>query len=94
LLGKTEDAAATATAERIRASYNRKYFDTTTGSYATDSQCSNALALVLGIAEPADRERVFAALVHDVESRDYAVTAGDVGFRYLLLALAQGGRST
>jgi alpha-L-rhamnosidase len=31
--------------------------------------------------------------VRDVEGRDYGITAGDVGFRFLLQALAQGGRS-
>ena len=40
-----------------------------------------------------DRDAVLASLVRDVESRGWAMTAGDVGFRFLLQALAQGGRS-
>jgi alpha-L-rhamnosidase len=47
----------------------------------------------MNIVEPENRIRVLAALVKDVEEHDYAVTAGDIGFRYLLQALAQGGRS-
>ncbi len=47
----------------------------------------------MNLAEPQDRDRVLAALVQDVRNRGNAMTAGDVGFRYLLLALAQGGRS-
>ncbi len=82
-----------ARAEQIRASYNRHFFDAEKGSYATGSQCANALPLVMGMVDPAERERVFAALVRDVESRGGAMTAGDVGFRYLLQALAQGNRS-
>jgi hypothetical protein len=82
-----------ARAERIRTTYNRKFFNTNKGTYATDSQCANALPLVMEIAEPRNRASVFASLMRDVESRGYAMTAGDVGFRYLLLALAQGGQS-
>ena len=94
LLGRTADAAAlTAQAEEIRASFNRHFFHADTGSYASGSQCANALALAMGLAEPAERTRVLAALVRDVEARGDAMTAGDVGYRYLLLALAEGGRS-
>jgi alpha-L-rhamnosidase len=82
-----------AKAERIRASYNAKFFNPTNGTYATGSQCANALPLVLGIAQPEHRATVLAALVKDLESRGYATTAGDVGFRFVLRALADGGRS-
>jgi alpha-L-rhamnosidase len=94
LLGKPADAADYgARASRIRAAFNRTFFHGETGTYAGGSQCANALALVLGIAEPADRPRVLAALVRDVEAHGDATTAGDVGYRYVLQALAQGGRS-
>jgi alpha-L-rhamnosidase len=96
LLNRAEEAKDyAARAERIRASYNRRFFraDSGTRSYATGSQCANALALVLGIVEPKHRDPVLESLVRDVEGRDYGITAGDVGFRFLLQALAQGGRS-
>jgi len=94
LLGHQADAEEFGRkAERIRASYNRHFFQADAGSYATGSQCANALPLVFGIVEPEHRETVFAALVEDVVSRDYSMTAGDIGFRFLLQALAQGGRS-
>ena len=94
VLGRAEEAKEfAAKAERIRASYNAKFFNGTNGTYATGSQCANALPLVMGIVEPEQRAAVLAALVKDVESRGYAMTAGDVGFRFLLRALADGGRS-
>jgi alpha-L-rhamnosidase len=94
LLGRADDAKAyAARAEEIRASYNRRFFDREKSSYATGSQCANAMALVMGIVDPRERERVLAALVRDVESRGDAMTAGDIGFRYLLQALAEGNRS-
>jgi hypothetical protein len=94
LLGKVAEARDfAARAERLRTNYNAKFFNAAAGTYATGSQCANALALVMGLVEPQHREAVLAALVRDVEGRGYAVTAGDVGFRFLLQALAQGGRS-
>jgi hypothetical protein len=94
LLGRDDDAAKyAARAEQLRAGYNAKFFHADTGSYATGSQCANALALVMGLAPETERARVLAALVRDVEENGGAMTTGDVGFRYLLRALADGGRS-
>ena len=47
----------------------------------------------MGICEPANRAAVVDAIVADVRKRGNALTAGDVGYRYLLRALADGGRS-
>jgi hypothetical protein len=94
VLGRTEDAKDyAARADRIRASYNRHFFNRDKGDYSTGSQCANALPLVFDIVEPVDRARVFASLVSDVEAHGNSMTAGDVGFRFLLRALARGGRS-
>lgn len=94
VLGRAKEAKEfAAKAEQIRANYNANFFNATNGTYATGSQCANALPLVLGLVEPEHRAAVLAALVKDVESRGYAITAGDVGFRFLLRALADGGRS-
>jgi hypothetical protein len=94
LLGKAEETKTfAAKAETIRHAFNEKFFDATKGTYATGSQCANALPLVIGIVEPAHSNAVLASLVKDVETRDAQMTAGDIGFRFLLQALAQGGRS-
>jgi alpha-L-rhamnosidase len=94
ILDKTEDAKEySELAESIRTAWQAKFRNVDSGTYATNSQCSNAIALVMELAEEEDREQALAALVSDVESRGNAMTAGDVGFRYLLQALAEGGRS-
>lgn len=94
ILGKQRDAEKyTQLADDIRQAWLREFRHADTGTYATNSQCSNALALVMGLAEPEDRDSALAALVKDVRDRGNAMTAGDVGFRYLLQALAQGGQS-
>jgi len=93
LLGKEADEKQfSAKAAAIRERYNREFLKTNPVSYATGSQASLALPLVMGLAEAKDREALLATLVKDVGTRGYA-TAGDVGFRYLLRALADAGRS-
>ncbi len=78
LLGKKDDAALYAgKAKAIHARYQKEFFKVETGTYATNSQASNALALGLAIAEPAARASVLAAIVKDLEERGYA-TAGDI----------------
>jgi alpha-L-rhamnosidase len=92
-LGKDSDAERLATqAGEIRAAFNHAFFDPATGRYATGSQTAQALPLVLGLPEAKDRAAVFGVLVRDVQARG-TVTAGEVGYRYLLRALADGGRS-
>ena len=94
LLGRAEDASRyEALAARIRAGYNGTFFNPETGQYAAGSQCANAISLVMNLCEPAQRAAVLDALVKDIRDRGNALTAGDVGYRYLLRALADGSRS-
>jgi hypothetical protein len=91
LLGRLDDATRyTARAEEIRRAYIAK-FRREDGLYGTASQASLCIPLVMGLVEERDRPTVLAALIRDVEEKGYA-SAGDIGFRYLLLALAQAGR--
>jgi alpha-L-rhamnosidase len=94
LLGEPDDARRfEAQAQGIREAFNVKFFDRATRRYATGSQTANALPLVMGLIEPAERAAVVDAIVEDVVRRGNALTAGDVGYRYLLRALADNGRS-
>ncbi|MCB1131386.1 MAG: family 78 glycoside hydrolase catalytic domain, partial [Verrucomicrobiae bacterium] len=92
LLGKTEDAARYGTlASQIRAAFNARFWNEDAGIFSTGSQCANAVPHVMGIAEPHMRDRALDAIVRDVQEK--GLTAGDVGFHYLLRALYEGGRS-
>lgn len=94
LLGQPADARRyQQLADEIRAAFNKAFFDLAAGRYATGSQCADALPLVMGLVEPEHRAAVLAAVVKDVRDRGNALTAGDIGYRYLLRALADGGRS-
>jgi hypothetical protein len=94
LLGETNDAAQfESQAEQIHAAFNQEFFNPTNCSYATGSQCANAIPLVMGLVDATNRAGVLDAIVRDVRAHTNALTAGDVGYRYLLRALADGGRS-
>ena len=94
LLGNDAEAKQFAgKADEIRAAFNVKFFSKTNGTYATGSQCANAIPMVMGLCDEPNRAAVLDAIVRDVQARGNAITAGDVGYRYLLRALAEGGRS-
>jgi alpha-L-rhamnosidase len=80
-----EQATQTATA------FNRTYFNATASFYATGSQTANAMPLTFGLVPAAHQSNVLATIVADVTAK--GLTSGDVGYRYLLRALADGGRS-
>jgi len=92
LLGKTNDSIQFNTlAANICTAFNRSFYSAANGFYATGSQTAQSLPLVLGMVDPTNRASVSAALVANV--RSHGLTAGDIGHRYLLRALADAGRS-
>ena len=94
LLGKADDEEHFRTlASRIRRSYNARYFNVDSCYYDRNSQTANAMSLYMGLVEEEHRQAVLDHLVADIHSRGNALTAGDVGYRYVLRALEEGGRS-
>jgi len=78
-------------AHEICDAFNEKFLNSDTGTYSTNSQTANSLPLALGLVPSCSRASVLNAIVKDVYRR--GVTTGDIGFRYLLRALADNGRS-
>ncbi len=78
-------------AGEIRDAFNQKFYNPETRQYGAGSQCANALAVVMDLVEPTNRAAVIDAIVADV--RQKGLTAGDVGYRYLLRTLADSGHS-
>ncbi|MGO8791482.1 MAG: family 78 glycoside hydrolase catalytic domain [Terriglobia bacterium] len=94
VLGNSSDAAKyDELARNIRAAFNRQFFDPARRQYAQGSQCANSMPLAMDLVDSANRAAVLSAVAEDVTRRGNALTAGDVGYRYLLRALAEGGRS-
>jgi hypothetical protein len=93
-LGRPADARRYAEdAARVKVAFNRRFFDPEASVYASGSQTAQAMPLVLGLVPEGYQARVLEALVRDVRAHGNGTTAGDVGYRYVLRALADGGRS-
>jgi len=94
LLGKKADAMNYAKlAIEVRKSFNNKFFDTKAKQYATGSQTANAMAVYMGLVEEKDKTSVIENLVKDIRDRKNGLTAGDIGYRYVLRVLEDAGRS-
>ena len=94
LLGKADDEAYFGRlAEDIRTAFNKHYFHKDTGQYDRGSQTANAMALYMELVEPQYRQAVFDNIITDLKNRNYSLTPGDIGFRYLLRVLENEGAS-
>ena len=78
---------------KIKHAFNGKFFNTGTKQYGTGSQTANAMALYMGLVEPENRSVVISNLKADFENRNNSITAGDIGFRYVLRVLEKEGAS-
>lgn len=94
LLNKTEDERYFAgLAKDIKQAYNATFFNTEKGAYDRNSQTANAISLFMGLVDEKNEPAVLNSLVEDIKGRNYALTAGDVGYRYVLRALEQRNAS-
>lgn len=94
LLGKTEDAKFyQKRTESIRQSFNKEFYKAEKGIYSTGSNTTLAMPLFLNIAEPQNHKTLIDSLVSDIRRRGNAFTSGEVGYRFLLGALAMEGHS-
>ncbi|MGM9708710.1 MAG: family 78 glycoside hydrolase catalytic domain [Prevotella sp.] len=78
-------------AHNIRSAYNARFYNPE-GYYERNSQTANAISLYTGLVEDENRDKVIQHLVADIENRGHAITAGDIGFRFVIQALHQAGR--
>jgi hypothetical protein len=94
LLGHTDEAAAyTNEAREVRDAFNAKLFHSETNQYDRGSQTANALPLALGMVPAGHEQAVLKSLVDDIHAHADHVTAGDIGFHYVVRALTDYGRS-
>jgi hypothetical protein len=94
MLGKAnEEEEFAALAEQVRSDFIEAYYNAKKHIVSTGSQSALAVGLYFGLVPEADRAAVLEKLVHAVESMEYRPTVGEVCFRFLLLSLAEGGRS-
>ncbi len=94
VIGKTTDALQfEQKAEAIRLAFNKKFYNPEKRNYATGSNTTSAIPLALNIAEPENRKALADSLALDIRRRGNAFNSGEVGYRFLLKALAMEGYS-
>lgn len=94
LLGKNEDVEKyKELAAAVKKAFNETFFNKETRKYDRNSQAANAMALHVGLVEPENEEIVLQNLIDDIRSRGNALTAGDVGYRYVVQTLLDHGAS-
>ena len=94
VIGDTEkDGHYTSLADKIRDSFNNKFYHADTHQYGTGSQTSNAIALMMGMNKKNDRDSVIANLKKDILDHGCRLTTGDIGNHFLFKALDRFGEN-
>jgi hypothetical protein len=94
LLGRNDDVDRyQAHADRVLEAFTAKFFDADKKKYDRNSQTANAMPLALGMVEEEHRPAILENLVNDIRARNNHITAGDIGFLYVIRALADNDRS-
>ena len=94
LMGKKNDRKMyEKLSKKVGQSFNEAFFDKQKQQYDSASQTANAMALYMGLVKSKNKNAVINALVRDIKSRNNALTAGDIGYRFVLRALEDADRS-
>jgi hypothetical protein len=94
LTDNKEDAAYYGNlAEDVRKSFNKEFLNQTTRVYSTGSQTAFSMPLYFDMVDDSIKHEVVANLVKSINENNKALTAGDIGYRYLLRVLEQEGHS-
>ena len=94
-LGRQEDSLRyAALGVAITESFNRRYFDGTTGRYAPDSQTAAALALCVRLIPESNQTLVLDQFLRNIrETRTNHISSGIVGTHYVFQALMNARRN-
>ncbi|MBN2764499.1 MAG: family 78 glycoside hydrolase catalytic domain, partial [Bacteroidales bacterium] len=94
LLYKKEEALAFhLKAQEIKQAYNKLLFNPEISVYASGSQAAMAIPLSMGLVYEKYHTDVLNNLVDSIVANNKAITAGDIGFHYLIDALTKNGKS-
>ncbi|PIE87998.1 MAG: alpha-L-rhamnosidase [Bacteroidetes bacterium] len=90
LLDKPEKVQLQQWAAELRKAFNEAFFNPETMVYSTGSQTAMSMPYCMGIVDDQYRSELFEHLVDSIIAGNMALTAGDVGFHYLVEALTEG----
>lgn len=77
----------------VKTAFNAKFFNSETGIISTGSQTAMAMPWCVGLVDEQYKEKVMQNLEKSIREQGKPLTAGDVGFHYLVEALTNSGRS-
>lgn len=77
----------------VKQAYNARFYHQDKGYYDRNSQTANAISLFYGLVDEENYDKVYENLKKDIADRNYALTSGDIGYRYLLKVLEDNGDS-
>ncbi len=91
-IGRTEDAEKyEALAEKVRSAFLAKWFDADTAKVGGGSEGAQSFALWLEILPEEKQQKAADVLAHDLVSRGYRFTTGNLCTRYMMDMLAKYG---
>ena len=94
LAGRDDESRTySAKADAVGRDFNARFFDAAHHRYDRGSQTAQAMPLVMGLVREDERSHVLDVLVADIRAHNNHVTAGDIGFHYVVDALLDGSRS-
>lgn len=92
ILGKTDESKYYRNAaDKVKEAFLARFYNPDTHEVGSGSQTSYAMPLVVGLIDPDKKQAVYDNLIKAIERDGYALTAGDVGFHYLVRALQDAG---
>jgi hypothetical protein len=80
-------------ADDVKQTFNKHFYSPDIHVYDHKSQTDYAMALVTGLVPETDQGSVLEKLVADIRAHNNHVTAGDIGFHYVVKALMDNGRA-
>ena len=88
-----EQKRFSAWANDVKTAFNAKFFNPETGLISTGSQTAMSMPWSVGLVDEQYKAKVLQNLENSIHEQGNPLTAGDVGFHYLVDALTQGGKS-
>ena len=94
LLNKKDDAKQlNDLSVEAKKAFSDQFFNAETNVYSTGSQTAMSMPLCVGLVDENKRAEVLNNLVASINKSGKALTAGDIGFHFLVKALEEGGQS-
>ncbi len=77
----------------VKNAFNNRFFDRSAMTYDKGTQTDNAIAIYFDLVNPEYKKEIIASLIRDIKARNYALTAGEIGWRYVIRVLRDNGLS-